>query len=225
MKYIELFGFGLHLSSSVVSFPYLNCLPPQRSSSSPRGTKILEGSFQFLNKQIILIKSVAVTLFVSTVLTTTEKLPSQRICPSLSAFQNVTTDSAHSSYFNIADTYSLEHSGRLSSRTCHFLRFCLLDGCLSCPKWIIPSHVAAWHTATHLLLQLCLKEWFHMSLCQLSTHASRGWPCFIWDAQQLLRCHAVNHLVDLSVSGCLVSLLQDLLVIDLLLPSAIKLHV
>lgn len=134
MKCIELFGFGLHLSSSVVSFPYLNCLPPQRSSSSPRGTKILEGSFQLLNKQIILIKSVAVTLFVSTVLTTTQKLPSQRICPSLSAFQNVTTDSAHSSYFNIADTYSLEHSGGLSSRTCHFLRFCPLDGCLSCPK-------------------------------------------------------------------------------------------
>lgn len=54
--------FGLYLSSSVFSLIYLNYLPPQRSSSSPSGPKILEGSFQVLNKQIILTKSVAVTL-------------------------------------------------------------------------------------------------------------------------------------------------------------------
>lgn len=97
-------------------------------------------------------------------------------CPSLNAFQNVTTDSMHSSCFNIADAYSLEHSGSLSSKTCHLLRFCPLDGCFSCPKWIIPSYVAAWHIEAHLLLQLCLKEWFHMSLCQLSAHVSKGDP-------------------------------------------------
>ena len=163
-------SFGLAYTHLQFHFPFLNFLPYHRAT----GAKILEGQFKFLNKQIILINVVAVTLC-----PLYWQLP--RSCHLKDSSFTECFKKCHywqhaQQLFNRADIYSLEHSGSLSCETCHFLGFCFLDDHLSCPKWIIPSHVAAWHTDSCLLLQLCLKTWFHMSLCLLSTHASWGDP-------------------------------------------------
>lgn len=89
----------------------------------------------------------------------------------------------------------------------------------------------------HSISQCCLAHWYMPTATTLSedvipyvtvpafNSCFLRWPFFIWDAQELLRCHAVNHPIDMPVSGCLVSLLQDFLIIDLLLSLAIKFHV
>lgn len=124
---------------------------------------------------------------------------------------------------NSVDTYSLEHSGVLSSETCHFLGFCPLDGCLSCPKWIIPSHMAAWHRVMPAATSPS-EDMILYVIVPAFNSCFLGWPYFIRDAQELLKCHAVNHPIDMPVSGCLASLLQNRFIIDLL-PFAIKPHV
>lgn len=87
----------------------------------------------------------------------------------------------------------------------------------------------------HSLSSCCLAHWYMPAATTppedlipyvtvpASSSCFLGWPSFIWDTQELLKCHVVNHPVDTLGSRCLVSLLQDLVIIHLLLLCAIKL--
>lgn len=154
-----------------------------------------------------------------TALTTTQKLPCQRIRPSLSAFTSVITDSTPSSYFHRVDTYSLEHSGSLGCETCHFLGFCFLKDWISCPKWII-SHCCLEHWYVPAATVLCEDVTPYvpapvLSLCFL------GWPSFLWDAQMPC-CHLSYSHTCIRTLGFIAS---GHPLINFLLPVAIKFHV
>lgn len=127
------------------------------------------GQFKFLNKQITLIKSVAVTLSVHCI----DNYPEVAISNESSFTESF--KQCHSwQHAQQRFRQSREPSGSLSLETCHFSGIYLPDGWISGPRWLIPSHTAAWDTDTCLLLQFCLRTWFLVSLCQFSTHTSWG---------------------------------------------------
>lgn len=154
------------------------------------------------------------TLFTCHCLTPTQNLPSQRICP----FNNVSPDSMHGSFFNTVDAYCLEHSGSLSLEARRLLGVGFFDGCLPCAEPIIPLAVLP----SMLMHAYCYSSTWkrdsigHRSSLQAMLHL--GIP----RGAQMSCCQSPCRHGSIKVPA---SLLQGLLITQLLLPFAAKFHV